>query len=270
MFTLIIRYTKWIFRNPTLRPSAAGFLFRAQQLFYYNRNKHYCSLHPSYIPPPHKALFETYKIDYQSFEENGALAAKEIWEWCSPYIQYSNPIIIDWGCGIGRIIQHFPTLVPSAKCIGIDINPSFIEWNKSRHKNIFFLCEPTASDRGESSPKAHLLIAFSVLTHIPIEKQAKWLKTLSHKLLEGGICFITTHGTNYLHQLSKKEREIFLSKKGYTPSDRSESSREITTYNNPKFFHLLLPKNLQILHQYEGKSHPQKAGGHDVWILQKI
>ncbi|MEF2276575.1 hypothetical protein, partial [Pseudomonas aeruginosa] len=89
------------------------------------------------------------------------------------------------------------------------------------------------SDRGESSPKANLLIAFSVFTHIPIENQSFWLESLSHKLSLGGIFFITTHGTNFLHQLSKKECEIFLSEKGYTPSDRVQNSRDITTYNNP-------------------------------------
>lgn len=269
VFKLIIRYTKWFLKRLNLRPTAAGFYFRAQQLYYYNRNKKYCSLHPSYTPPPHKALFETYKIDYQSFEEDGALAAKEIWEWCSPYIQSSNPVIIDWGCGIGRIIKHFPPLLPASNCIGIDINPNFIEWNKSQYQAIKFFCEPTASDRGESSPKADLLIAFSVFTHIPIKDQSFWLESLSYKLSQGGIFFITTHGTNFLHQLSKKEREIFLSEKGYTPSDRVRNSRDITTYNNPLFFKCLLPKNLEILTHYEGKSHLQKAGGQDVWIIQK-
>lgn len=270
LFKLIIRYTKWFFNRLNLRPTAAGFYFRAQQLYYYNRNKNYCSLHPSYSPPPHKALFETYKIDYQSFEDDGALAAKEIWEWCSPYLSNTkNPIIIDWGCGIGRIIKNFPTILPSSTSIGIDINPDFIEWNRGNYQGINFFCEPTASDRGESSPKADLLIAFSVFTHIPIEDHSFWLESLSNKLSQGGILFITTHGTNFLHQLSKKECEIFLSEKGYTPSDHGQNSRDITTYNNPDFFSVLLPKNLEILAHYEGKSHPQKAGGQDVWIIQK-
>jgi hypothetical protein len=270
MIKLIIRYTKWFFKRLNLRPSAAGFYFRAQQVFYYNRNRNYCSLHTSYSPPPHKALFETYKIDYQSFEEDGALAAKEIIAWCSPYLSNTkNPVIIDWGCGIARIIKHFPTLLPASTCIGIDINVEFIEWNKIHYPDIDFFCEPTASDRGESSLKADLLIAFSVFTHIPIEDHSFWLEYLSSKLSRGGILFITTHGTNFLHQLSKKERGIFLSNKGYTPSDRGQNSREITTYNNPQYFKYVLPQNFEILNHYEGKSHPQKAGGHDVWIIQK-
>ena len=43
----------------------------------------------------------------------------------------------------------------------------------------------------------------------------------------------------------------------------------MTTYNHPIAFRALLEQYFEIKAYYDGKSHPEKLGGQDLWIVVK-
>jgi ubiquinone/menaquinone biosynthesis C-methylase UbiE len=177
---------------------------------------------------------------------------------------------LEWGCGVGRIVRHLPGLLEEdIKIYACDINANMIEWDKKNLPGVIFslinCVPPTVYD----TQMFDLVYAFSVLTHIQMEEQEKWIAEVHRVLKDGGIFLFTTHGNNFFHQLSKKEKKILHQKGSYTRSFWRTGHRMMTTYNNSKHLNALLGKYFIVQEFYDGEKYISKAGGQDLWIVQK-
>jgi 2-polyprenyl-3-methyl-5-hydroxy-6-metoxy-1,4-benzoquinol methylase len=241
--------------------------FRIQQFSNRKSNRKFRREHPGLPIPSDRDLFETFQVNYEKYFSDGALAAKEIMEWYAPYYNTGKPIILDWGCGTGRVIQHIPNIVPEAVCHGCDSNNNRINWaRKQIHQVQFSISEGVTLPY--ASQQFNLIFGISVLTHIAAEEQIEYVRELHRLLQPGGILILSTHGSRYTQQLSDRELEAYL-RGAYTRSYHEKGHRLVCTYNHAFHFQQALSALFMIQEYYDGKSHPNKLGGQDLWILQK-
>jgi ubiquinone/menaquinone biosynthesis C-methylase UbiE len=236
---------------------------------YLAKNIKYKKQNPDFAFPPNYYLYETYKLDYKQYNEDGKITANEIVEWTSKYIQ--GPFkILEWGCGVARIVRHIPNLINKNSIVfGIDINAEMINWNLSNIPNVNFkkndYSPPTLFDNNEFN----IVFALSVFTHIEAEFQTKWLAEIYRIISGNGIFLFTTHGKNYEINLDEKEKNILNSQGALTIDYKQKGHRMMSSYNSYESFKIIVENYFEILEYYSGAEYPEKVGGQDLWIVRK-
>ena len=244
-------------------------LFRLAQFRNRKINTVYCKQNPGIILPADYPLYETYQLNYRKFIEDGRLAAMEITEWTKPYISEKHPCLLDWGCGVGRTIQHVELLPPGAVLYGCDINDEMIEWNKNNYPQIAF----TTINNFPPTPYApfffDLVYGMSIFTHIESRLQIEWIIELYRILKSNGVLLITTQGAHYYNKLLPGEMKVLDDKGVYTQNYYKQGHRMMSTYNKAETFKTLFEPYFTLLEYHNGKKDPGKIGGQDLWIFQK-
>lgn len=236
---------------------------------YAAKNKRYQQQHPGFGFPPNYYLYETYKLDYQNYKEDGEVTAKEIIEWTGKY-NSAPSTILEWGCGVGRIIRHIPYLVKKDSLIvGVDINTAMIQWNAANIPGVHFqqidYCPPTLFDNNQFD----VVFALSVFTHIEVECQPGWLVEMHRIMCDKGVFLFTTHGKKYETKLNAREKETLHHRGALTIDYQQKGHRMMTTYNTHQHFKIAVEQYFDIVEYYCGMEHPEKLGGQDVWIVRK-
>ncbi len=233
-----------------------------------HKNRLFLKNNPSISIPPNREIFETFQLDYAKFFTDGLIAAKELIEVYTLQTKKENPHILDWGCGMGRITQFIPSILPNSVCYGADIHPDRIRWNRTYLQNIYF---DIIEDKQLPYPSTlfDFVIGISVFTHIPGEEQAIWLKELHRITKPNAIIICSTHGSTFEDALSKNELNTLRSLGYYTNSFKESGHRMMSTYNVASQFQEKIETYFTLLSYYNGKSHPSKLGGQDLWIMKK-
>ncbi|MCW3087193.1 MAG: methyltransferase type 11, partial [Sediminibacterium sp.] len=160
------RYLKYLIYKFHLAGWLDKALYHASGLRNKKANTAYRLTHPDLNFPPDYFLYETFRLDYRKFIEDGELTAKELLEWIHPYLPVKDPAILDWGCGAARIIRHLPALVPGAALYGCDINEEMITWDKAQHGEIAFTTVNNFFTLPYAPTFFDIVYGLSVLTHI--------------------------------------------------------------------------------------------------------
>ncbi len=268
---MLKRFTKKIFRTIALQTTINECNFYWQYIIHFNRNNKFKLKNPTKSIPPNRDLFETFKLNYELFFTDGQIAAKEIIAYYHLHSSNQNDktYVLDWGCGVGRIIQHTPLVLQDAICYGADINKERIEWNRLHIPNILF---DVIEYKHLPYPSSffNLVYGISVLTHIHKNEQLFWLKELKRIMQQNAIAIISTHGKYYFDQLSIKEQMFIETSGSITNEYKKDGHHLLTTYNDPITFRTILEQLFKIKASYEGKSHPEKLGGQDLWIVMNV
>ena len=246
------------------------FLFRFTQFQQKKANDLYRKNNPSISLPSDYDLYETYQLKYQQFIEDGALAAREIREWTKDYLPEPMPVVLDWGCGAGRIIRHLPLVYPSAVFYGCDSNEERIQWNKTHIPGISFTTVNSFIPTPYSNSIFDLVYGMSVLTHIDTDQQVDWIYELARILKKDGVLLLSTQGDFYLPDLLPGEKRKFARKGIFTKSYPRQGHRMMSTYHNQTHFKKMVSPWFTILEYYPGNANPHKLGGQDLWILKKM
>lgn len=242
--------------------------FRFQQSRHYFGNRQFKKKYKRFVFPEDRALFNTFQLNYQRYFEDGLLAAKELIEWSQ--IQPSDhPVILDWGTGTGRIIRHVPALLPNTVCYGADLDASGIDWCKKNIDAVFF---DTITDIYLPHPSQYFnaVWGISVFTHIPSHETAHWLAELQRIMKDNAIAILTTHGSNYYHQLNAAQLSHLKAGGAFTINYKEKGHRLMTTYHEAEDFGTMLKTGFQVEQFWEGKTHPHKMGGQDCWVIKKV
>jgi SAM-dependent methyltransferase len=214
-------------------------------------------------------LYETFQLNYQKFIEDGSLAAKEIIEWTKPYLNSTEPRMLDWGCGVGRVTRHIPTFEPAALVYGCDINEEMIEWDQKSYPGISFSPINNFTPTLYAPDFFDLIYGISIFTHIDAAQQQSWIVELNRILKPKAILFVTTQGSKYEHQLLITQRKLLKQQGIYTQTYQQQGHRMMSTYHQSTHFRKMISPLFTVLEYYDGAMYPEKAGGQDLWILQK-
>ena len=235
----------------------------------YSDNSSFKKEAPGFKLPSDYFLYETYRLNYRQYQEDGILSAKEILEWTKPYLTQLSSVM-EWGCGVARIIRHLPELCDNGTSItGIDINDKMIEWNKSNIPGIHFETIGYIPPTTLSGGKYDLVYAISVFTHIEADQQMNWVKEIHRLMATGGVFLFTTHGTAYDTKLSPHERRTLKDNGVVTTSYTQKGHRMMASYNDADRFKKLIQDYFSVLEFYSGKEYPDKIGGQDLWVVRK-
>ena len=248
--------------------------FHWQQWRHKKLNKAFKKRSPEQVLPPDKWLFETFQIKYSKYLSDGALCAKEIIDWASPYLPEDRLWkILDWGCGTARVAQFIHHYAPYSLVYGVDPNEEMIQWNSKHINSVLFQSIAQKPVLPYPSDFFNLIYGISVFTHLPIQQQNAWLETLYHVLETGGILIISSHGSFFEKQLSKKQVQIWK-EQGFVEVVEGTKAiavgdRNYAVYQDAQILKEQLDIHFNILQSYQGKEFPGIMGGQDLWILQK-
>ncbi len=233
------------------------------------KNREFKKQHQDFAIPPDYFLYETFQLDYSLFKTDGLIATTEIIQWTRSYFPPA-PKILEWGCGVARICRHLQKLLPeNAEIYACDINNEMISWNKENIHNVQFDKISYEPPTIYSNQKFDLIYGLSVFTHIDDKAQLNWINEIARITRQKGIFLFTTHGSGFTNKLSSFQIKELKKKGSYTINYKKAGHRMMTTYNDPAFFNQLLHNSFSVLEYYEGKLYPEKAGGQDLWIVQK-
>lgn len=260
---------KYIIRKLRLTGWLDSFLFTLAKWKNRKDNRRYANENPGTLLPDEYDLYETYQLNYQKFIEDGKLAAAEIIEWTKPYLSSPQPVILDWGCGVGRVVRHLKEQNPSAELFACDINEQRIIWNKKHYRDIAFSVISYSPPTAYASDHFDLIYGISIFTHIDAASQDLWLKELYRILKPNGVLLITTQGEPYLNHLLPSEKNLLNHNGILTQSYSQKGHRMMSTYHQPDHFKKMIKPYFTVKEFYNGNIHPEKLGGQDLWILQK-
>jgi ubiquinone/menaquinone biosynthesis C-methylase UbiE len=261
---------KQLFFASGFSPFLDNLLFKFKYFNNKKKNLEYANTNSNIKFPPDYYLYETYKLDYQTYIEDGNLSAQEIIDWTNKYLAKNNLNILEWGCGVSRTCRHLYKYVPSnSKIFACDINKEMIDWNTNNIEEITFSLINYNPPTSYETNKFNLIFGISVFTHIDTTQQENWLVEIHRILAVGGIFLFSTHGNKYFTKLLKSERQKLNKSGSVTKNYYQKGHRLMSTCNKANFLKNIVEKYFNILEYYNGESHLEKLGGQDMWIVQK-
>lgn len=219
--------------------------------------------------PPGRLIFtvaNTENVDW--FLSAGASAAN-----CLEGILQKNGVdlashgsILDFGCGVGRVIRHWSHL-QGPKFHGTDYNSALIAWCRDHLPFATFGTNSIDGSLDYADQTFDLAYAFSVFTHLDARLQAFWMCELQRVLKPGGHLVITTHGRHYLDQLDETEQAAFLRGEGVVRLPRREGSNDCASFHPEQAVRDTLAAQFELIDVI-----PEGALGNpmqDLYLLRK-
>ena len=110
--------------------------------------------------------------------------------------------MLDFGCGVGRMLQQFLPEADEAEFWGCDLDRPSLDWLEKNLSPPFHFFEST-EDAGlpQEDGFFDLIYAFSVYTHFT-DNWAAWLLEHHRVLADGGFLFATFLGEGMLESLT--------------------------------------------------------------------
>ncbi|MBI9035774.1 MAG: class I SAM-dependent methyltransferase [Bacteroidales bacterium] len=242
--------------------------------FYYkNKNKkanqEFKNKYPNIKLPPDYLIYESFQINYNEYYTKSRESAQWLIDNFRKHIPLESGNILDWGCGPGRIIRHFPELLGEKFNIyGTDYNERSIDWCKNNLENINFNHNGLEANLPYNENHFDVIFAISIFTHLSEEKHYEWFNELLRTMKPGGIFFFSTHGNAFFNKLSETEKRKFKNGEIIERGSVTEGHRVYTAFHPDAFMHKLL-KDVKILEHVEQPEPTTGKHQQDIWIIQK-
>ena len=133
--------------------------------------------------------------DLESFEQVGRASREAVIEALGDDWSWEGKRVLDFGCGVGRLLRQLSSEAAIAKIEGCDMHPESIEWCRANLDPPFefFVNHTSPPLPGVEDETYDLIIAISVFTHLS-KDWSKWLAELQRVSKPGGILVATFHG----------------------------------------------------------------------------
>jgi 2-polyprenyl-3-methyl-5-hydroxy-6-metoxy-1,4-benzoquinol methylase len=258
-------------RKTNLLSFAERMRFYWQKRKYKKDNDQFKKDHPDFALPPEFFIYETYRLNYKWYYDDGKNTAKEIIELLSRQLDISQPgiRILDWGCGPGRIIRHFPISLPNAEISGTDYNGEYIKWCSKNLNKIDFSVNKIDPPTNYDDSFFDVVIGLSIFTHLSERSHNDWIAELYRIVKPGGFIFITTHGKAYYSKLTSAEKKQFDSNDLVIREYSNEGNRLYSSFQPTEFIKKLILGKFVIAENIEGEINNNEPS-QDIWLLKKF
>jgi SAM-dependent methyltransferase len=156
------------------------------------------------LPPAHLRLMVAGVPQADWFLAGGRAAAHSIRD-AVPEPLESMDAILDFGCGCGRVVRWWQDL--PAEIHGSDFNPTLIAWCRENLPFGKFGVNDQEPPLLQPDDSFDLVYAMSVLTHLPVETQQRWLGELAR--VSRKWVLVSVHGEPYRLRLTPEELRVF-------------------------------------------------------------
>lgn len=173
--------------------------------------------------------------------------------------------ILDFGCGVGRIMRHWRT-VKGPAWHGSDYNPALVDWCKSNLKFSKFQVNTLSGELPYEAETFDFIYAFSVFTHLSEALQFFWINELWRVLKPGGYVWFTTHGEYYLLTLTADESKQFRSGQLVVREQQQSGSNFCAVFHPLSYIHEKMAQNFTVIDFISGEHSDFK---HDIHLLRK-
>lgn len=263
--------------NNRLRNSFSGFLRKVRLLYladylrfffvkYQNKkdNDAFKEKFPDLVLPPDYLMYESFKLDYANYYFGGKKTAEWVQNITKEWLSEGNWVILDWGCGPGRVIRHWPE--NQFTCFGSDVNEKSLAWCKHNFPSIRFLHQQVHPPLDIAEETFDLIYGISILTHLSLSAHFLWIEEFNRILKPGGLLFLTTQGNAFKNKLTQKEKWDFDHGNLVVRGAVKEGHRTFSSFH-PELFMKKLFRNFVILHHISVEN---EGNVQDVWIVKKF
>jgi len=242
--------------------------FYFNKIRFFKKNRKFRKEHPSVILPRDYSIYESYRLDYKDYVDDGRETAAWLVKELAHYVSFSDKRLLDWGCGPGRVVRHLPAFLPFAKIYGADYNTSTIAWCNQHIGGVEFVLNTLHPPMPFDGDYFDIAYALSVFTHLSEDSHHEWVNELHRILKPGGVFLFTTQGSAFLSKMVKHEREQFQGGALVVRGRTKEGHRSFTAFQPEQFVRSLFSARWRVLKFTEGK---QQEWGleQDTWIVQK-
>lgn len=120
------------------------------------------------------------------------------------YLRGSNPTIMDFGSGWGRIARFFLRDTEPKNLYAVDAFSSAVEWMKKTNLSCQIIhSKPLPPIPSINDKKFNLIYAFSVFSHLREEYFQAWIHYLLSLLDDDGVVVFTTRGIGFMNHVEK-------------------------------------------------------------------
>ena len=259
---------KRFLRNLGIIKMSDNLRYNYMKLKNYKSNSSFIKENPDISIPPDYLLYEAHQINYKRYYENGFSNANLLKEKFEKYLDLEGKKVLDWGCGPGRIIRHFPELLPKSEFYGTDYNVKSITWNKEHIKNVSFLHNEVSPPTVFDSDFFDVIYGLSIFTHLSKKNHELWIDELHRIANKGAVLLLTTHGQAYREKLLDQDKKTFDRNELVVEDKTMEGHRTFAAYQPPKLMRSMFKRKFQILEHIPGKKMSWGIS-QDQWILRK-
>ena len=260
-----------------IKNSFSGFLRKIRLLYfadylryffvkYQNKKDNYAfkEKFPNIVLPPDYLMYESFKLDYASYYFGGKKTAEWVQNLTKEWLPEGNWMVLDWGCGPGRVIRHWPE--HQFTCFGSDVNEKSLDWCKLNLPPIRFLHQQILPPLDLAAQTFDLIYGISILTHLSLSAHFLWIEELKRILKPGGLLFLTTQGNAFKDKLTQSEKSDFDDGHLIVRGAVKEGHRTFSSFHPNPFMEKLFDSFVILKHiSIENEGNVQ-----DVWIVRKF
>ena len=121
-----------------------------------------------------------------------------LYETVDGFTYPKRPVVLDFGCGCGRMVRFLANCANSWIVHACEVNPRHVQWCQDNLENASTSqCNPLPPLPYQDQ-SFDLVYCISVFTHLPESRAFAWLSEMARVLVHNGILIITTHGPTAL------------------------------------------------------------------------
>lgn len=152
--------------------------------------------------------------------------------------------VLEWGCGPGRVLEHLVAFAPTARIAATDVDREAIDWCtaelSTRHDALDLRVCNYRPPLPWPDNSFDLIVAHSVMTHLPAHQQIAWSSELGRVLREGGLLLTTTLGPSACRTVGSPEQNEALARNGISDDQHDAALQDVlpdgayrTTFQTP-------------------------------------
>lgn len=220
------------------------------------------------IPPGRLIYLVAGTENVRWFLDSGAVAAASLRELLTRNGVQLRGVggILDFGCGVGRVIRHWEGLGAVA-IHGTDYNPDLIAWCREHLTFARFGVNSIDGRIDLADGSIGFAYALSVFTHLPEPDHGHALAELRRVLRPGGHLAFTTHGDRYRPMLTPDEQARFDAQQLVVKGGQRAGSNDCATFHPPAYVRGVMLTGFDLIDHV-----PEGARGNpwqDYWLVRK-
>jgi len=137
-------------------------------------------------------------------------------------LREGNLKILDFGCGVGRLLLHFTRNYPNNNYYACDIDDTSINFLNKNYSSVKSYTNNYKPPLDYPDSSFDLVYSLSIFSHLNIEDQSDWLKELARVVKKNGYLFLTTEGKHAVKfwlaedfHMKEHDAQEKLSKEGF-------------------------------------------------------